>query len=278
MVSLDNFMVQKLVKQALEEDIGSGDLTTNSCISADKTIEAKFVSRESGILAGLPVVETVFKMLDENLEFIPVLKDGDKIEKGQVLAVVKGNARAILTGERVALNFIQRMSAIATMTDKFQQAIKPYKAKITDTRKTCPNFRVFEKYSVKVGGGSPHRFGLCDAVMIKDNHINAVGSIKEAVKAVKENIGHTVKIEVETENSNQVKEALDAGADIIMLDNMPIELMKEAVEIICGNAITEASGTVSLKTVNAIASCGVEFISTSAITAKAGIIDIGLDI
>ena len=278
MFSLNNFTVQNLIKQALEEDIGNGDITTNACIPVDKIIEAKFVSRETGILAGLPVAEIVFKLLDESIEFNPVLKDGEIIEKGQVLAVVKGNARAILTGERVALNFIQRMSAIATMTNKFQEEIKPYKAKITDTRKTCPNFRIFEKYSVKVGGGSPHRFGLYDAVMIKDNHIQATGSIKEAVKSARENIGHTVKIEVETENLNQVKEALDVGADIIMLDNMSLEQMKEAVKIISGKATIEASGTVSLETVNKIAGCGVEFSSTSTITAKAGILDIGLDI
>lgn len=278
MFSLDNSTVKDLIKQALKEDIGYGDITTNSCVSANKIIEAKFVSREIGILAGLPVVETVFKMLDESIEFMPLLKDGDKISEGQTLATVKGNARAILTGERVSLNFIQRMSAIATLTNKFQEAIKPYKAKISDTRKSCPNFRIFEKYSVKTGGGSPHRFGLYDAAMIKDNHIQAVGSIAEAVKRVRENIPHTAKIEVETENLAQVKEALEAGADIIMLDNMHVEEMKKAVEIINNKAITEASGTVSLETVSLIASSGVDFISTSAVTAKAGILDIGLDI
>lgn len=277
MYSLDNLIVYDLIKQALKEDLGYGDITVNSLVSPEKIIEAKFNSREDGILAGLPVVETVFKILDPNIEFIPYLKDGDKISKGQNIAAVKGNARAILSGERVALNFIQRMSAIATTTKKFQETIKPYKAKISDTRKSCPNFRIFEKYSVKIGGGIPHRFGLDNAVMIKDNHIETVGSIKEAVESARKNVSFTTKIEVETENISQVKEALEAGADIIMLDNMPVEEMKKAVEIIAGRAITEASGTVSIETVNLIASSGVDYISTSSITAKAGILDIGLD-
>jgi len=277
-ISLDNFVVYDLIRQALKEDIGHGDLTTNSFISPDKVLEARFNSREDGILSGVPIVKMIFQMLDENIEFIPILQDGDKILKGQDIAVVKGKARAILTGERVSLNFIQRMSAIATMTNKFQQAIEPYKAKVSDTRKSCPNFRIFEKYSVKVGGGSPHRFGLYDAVMIKDNHIKTAGSIKEAVKTAKENIPHTIKIEVEIENISQVIEAVDSGADIIMFDNMPVEEMKKAVEIVTGKSITEASGTITLETINLIASTGVDYISTSAITAKAGILDIGLDI
>lgn len=278
MISLDNFIVYDFVKQALKEDIGHGDLTTNSFISPDKVIEARFNSREEGILSGLPVVKMIFKMLDENIEFIPILQDGDKILKGQDIAIVKGKARAVLAGERVALNFLQRMSAIATMTNKFQQAIMPYKAKVSDTRKSCPNFRIFEKYSVKVGGGSPHRFGLYDAVMIKDNHIKTAGSIKEAIKTAKENVSHTIKIEVETENLTQVTEALEAGADIIMFDNMPVEEMKKAVAIVNGKSITEASGAITLETINLMASTGVAYISTSAITAKAGILDIGLDI
>ncbi|MEI8389848.1 MAG: carboxylating nicotinate-nucleotide diphosphorylase [bacterium] len=275
---MDNFVVYDLVRQALKEDIGHGDLTTNSFISSDKIIEAKFNSREEGVLAGLPVVKSIFKMLDENIEFTSILNDGDKIVKGQDIAVVKGKARAILTGERVALNFIQRMSAIATKTNQFQEAIKPYKAKISDTRKSCPNFRIFEKYSVKAGGGFPHRFGLYDAVMIKDNHIKAAGSIKEAVKTAKQNVPHTIKIEVETENFAQIIEAVDSGADIIMFDNMSVEEMKKGVEFVNGRSITEASGTINLETINLIASSGVDYISTSAITAKAGILDIGLDV
>lgn len=278
MISLDNFIVYDLIRQALKEDIGHGDLTTNSFISPDKVIEARFNSREDGVLSGLPVVKTVLKMLDENIEFIPILQDGDKIFKGQDIAIVKGKARAILTGERVSLNFIQRMSAIATMTNKFQEAIKPYNARISDTRKSCPNFRIFEKYSVNIGGGSPHRFGLYDAVMIKDNHIKTVGSIKEAVKIARQNVPHTIKIEVETENLDQVLEAVESRVDIIMFDNMSVEEMKNAVKIVNGSSITEASGTITLETVNLTASSGVDYISTSAITAKAGILDIGLDV
>jgi len=278
MISLDNFIVYDLVRQALKEDIGHGDLTTNSFISSDKIIEAKFNSREEGILSGSPIVKMIFKMIDETIEFIPVLQDGDKILKGQDIALVKGKARTILSGERVALNFLQRMSAIATMTNKFQEAIKPYNSKISDTRKSCPNFRIFEKYSVKTGGGSPHRFGLYDAVMIKDNHIKAAGGIKEAVKTAKQNVPHTIKIEVETETFNQVIEAVDSGADIIMFDNMSVEEMKKAVEFVNRRALTEASGTISIETVNLTASSGVDYISTSAITAKAGILDIGIDV
>jgi len=278
MTLINSLNVQNLIKQALNEDIGTGDITTNSLVCPNQTLEAKFNAREDSILAGLSVAEAVFKILDKNIEFVSILKDGDKMKKGQEIAVVKGSAAAILTGERTALNFLQRMSAIATMTNKYQEEIKPYKAKIADTRKTCPNFRVFEKYSVRTGGGISHRAGLYDAVMIKDNHIEALGSITEAVNRARKNISFTTKIEVETENLKQVQEALDAGADIIMLDNMSVEEMKKAVESINGKAIVEASGTVSLETVNKIASSGVDIISTSAITAKAGIIDIGLDI
>jgi nicotinate-nucleotide pyrophosphorylase (carboxylating) len=274
---LYNPIIKKLVIQALEEDIGSGDLTTNAIIKPDQKLTAKVNSRLNCIVAGIDVLKLVFSTLDPEINYDIFVNDGQMVDKGQDIAVIKGNARAILTGERTALNFIQRMSAIATLTHQYQDAIKPYKAKITDTRKTTPNFRIFEKYSVKTGGGYPHRFGLYDAVLIKDNHIQATGSLKEAVLLAKENISHTTKIEVETENIDQVKEALNAGADIIMLDNMSIDEMKQAVLLINGKAITEASGNVNLDTVNVIASTGVDYISTSAITARAGIIDIGLD-
>jgi len=278
LITLDNLIVHDLVKQALKEDIGHGDLTTNAFISPEKNAKAVFNSRESCIISGLQVAETVYKILDPYIEFKPLIQDGDKISPGENIAVVKGNARAIITGERVALNFLQRMSGIASKTYKYQQAINPYKAKIADTRKSCPNFRIFEKYSVKVGGGSPHRFGLFDCVMIKDNHIEIAGSIEDAVKTARNNIPHTIKIEVETENLAQVEEALNAGADIIMLDNMPISDMKKAVDYIKGRAIVEASGKISIESINSIAATGVDIISTSTITAKAGIIDIGLDV
>jgi len=275
---LHNPAVKKLVIQALEEDIGSGDLTTDIIIKSDQKLTAKINSRSRCIVAGIDVLKLVFKILDPEIKCEIFVNDGNIVEKGQNIAFISGSAKAILTGERTALNFIQRMSAIATLTKLHQETIKPYKAKISDTRKTTPNFRIFEKYSVKVGGGSPHRFGLYDAVMIKDNHIQAAGSITEAVLLAKRNISHTTKIEVETENIDQVKEALKVGADIIMLDNMSINDMKGAVKLINGDAITEASGNVTLETVNSIASTGVDYISTSAITAQAGIIDIGLDI
>ncbi|EKE04729.1 MAG: hypothetical protein ACD_20C00015G0006 [uncultured bacterium] len=271
------FIVKKLVEQALQEDIGHGDITVDSIVKPTQRLRAFVNSRTEGIICGIDVLKMVFEILDPEIKVQIFLNGGDKVIPGQNIAVVEGSASAILTGERTALNFIQRMSAIATLTNKFQEAIKPYNAKITDTRKTTPNFRVFEKYAVKVGGGSPHRFGLYDAVMIKDNHIEFAGSITQAVGLTRENIGHTTRIEVETENLDQVKEALDNNVDIIMLDNMTIEEMKEAVNFINGKAITEASGTVSLETVNSVASTGVDYISTSAMTARAGILDIGLD-
>lgn len=276
---VQDLIVKKYIEQALIEDIGHGDVTTDSIVKEDQKLIAKINSRVDGIICGLDVVSRVFTLLDPYINVKNLIKDGDKVCKGQDIAIIEGCARAVLTGERTALNFIQRMSAIATLTNEYQQAIMPHNAKITDTRKTTPNFRIFEKYAVKIGGGSPHRFGLSDCVMIKDNHIElAGGSIKKAVKLVKDKIGHTVKIEVETENLKQIEEALEAGADIIMLDNMTVDEMSEAVLFINKKAITEASGNISLETVNNVASSGVDYISTSAINARAGILDIGLDI
>lgn len=272
------FIIEKYIKQALIEDIGHGDITVDSIAKPDQKLTAKVNFRDEGILAGIEILKAVFEMLDPEMTFEFLAKDGETILKGKDVAILKGDARAILTGERTALNFIQRMSAIATLTSKYKQAILPYKAKITDTRKTTPNFRIFEKYSVKTGGGSPHRFGLYDCIMIKDNHIELAGSITEAVRLVRENISHTTKIEVETENLDQVKEALESDVDIIMLDNMPVETMKKAINIIDHKAITEASGNIALNTINKIASTGIDYISTSAISAKAYILDIGLDI
>jgi len=275
---LRNPEAKKLILQALEEDIGTGDLTTNSIVKPGQKLTAKINSRAECIVSGVDILKQVFYLLDPAIKFEIFVNDGEIVSKKHNIAVVSGRADAILTGERTALNFIQRMSAIATLTYKYQEAIKPYKAKVTDTRKTTPNFRIFEKYSVKVGGGSPHRFGLYDAVMIKDNHIQTAGSLTEAVKLVKKNISHTTKIEVETDTLDQVKEAASLGVDIIMLDNMPISTIKDAVRIIDGKALVEASGNVTIDTINAIASTGVNYISTSAITARAGIVDIGLDV
>lgn len=275
---MNRFVADKYVRMALEEDIGHSDLTSDILAETGQTLKAVMNTRVDGIVCGIHVVEQVFQMLSPQISIHFDVKEGDRIKAGQDLVIIEGDAAAVLTGERTALNFIQRMSAIATTTDKYQQTIKPYKARITDTRKNTPNFRLFEKYSVQVGGGSPHRYGLFDCVMIKDNHIQMAGSLTNAVQKAKSKISHTTKIEVETENLEMVKEALNAGADIIMLDNMSVKEMEQAVKIIDGKAITEASGTVSLETVNDVASSGVDYISTSAIHARAGILDIGLDI
>lgn len=275
---LHDFIIEKYIKQALEEDISSGDITTDSVCDDDTFVKAVLNSRSAGVVCGINVFRMVFKILDPKITVKRLVKDGDKISAGQDLAIIEGHARGILTGERTALNFIQRMSAISTMANQYQEAIKPYKAQIVDTRKTTPNFRLFEKYAVKVGGGALHRFNLSDCVMLKDNHIKMVGSITEAVNKVRTQTSHAHKIEVEVDTMEQMQEALAIGADIIMLDNMDIEAMKKAVEIINGRAIVEASGNVSLETVKAVAATGVDIISTSAIQTKAGTLDIGLDI
>jgi nicotinate-nucleotide pyrophosphorylase (carboxylating) len=277
MLSFNSPVAKDLIKQALIEDIGHGDLTTSALIPENTKMTARYNSRQQCIVAGLPVLNIIFDLLGGDVDIKMLVNEGDNVSSGQDIAEIAGNARSILTGERLSLNFLQRMSAIATMTAKFQEAIKPYKTKICDTRKSCPNFRVFEKYAVSVGGGSPHRFGLYDCVMIKDNHIAVASDIKQAITTVRHKVPHTIKIEVETQSIEEVKQALEAGADIIMLDNMPVEQMKQAVDLINNRSITEASGTITLENVNEIASSGVDYISTSAITAKAGTIDIGLD-
>ena len=274
---LSSFYVEGHVKKALQEDIGFGDVTTESIISEGRTYRAKLVSKSEGIICGLKVFETVFKVLSKDIEVNLLYKDGEQIKKGDVLGTLKGPAKYILLGERVALNYTQRMSGIATETRKYQDAIGDLPCKIVDTRKTTPCFRAFEKYSVKCGGGALHRFNLSDCAMIKDNHIQVAGSVTNAVKLVKENLSHAHKIELECDTLEQVKEALPLGVDIIMLDNMSLETMKEAVKIIDHKAIVEASGNVNLETVRAIAECGVDIISSSAIVAKAPTLDLGLD-
>lgn len=274
---LHNFIVDNHIKSALEEDIGFGDITTDYLISDDDMITAFLNTREDGILCGIDIVKRVFKTLSRRIMIESYFEDGDAIKAGDTLAKISGPARFILTGERTALNYIQRLSGIATETNKYQKAIEPHNASITDTRKTTPGFRMFEKYAVKTGGARLHRFNLSDCVMLKDNHIKFAGSIKEAVAKVRENLSHAHKIEVECDTIEQVKEAVKAKVDIIMLDNMNIEQMKECVEIIGKKAIIEASGNVSLKTVNEIASTGVNVISSSAIVAKAKTLDIALD-
>ena len=274
---LSNIYVEEHVKSALMEDIGFGDVTTESIVGEDKIFNASLVSRCEGIICGLDVFKTVFKLLSDKVKVELLFKDGDKIKKGDVLAKLTGPGKYLLLGERVSLNYIQRMSGIATETYKYQSAIGELPCKIVDTRKTTPNFRAFEKYSVKVGGGALHRFNLSDCAMIKDNHIQVAGSVTNAVKMVKANLSHAHKVELECDTLDQVKEALPLGVDIIMLDNMDLDTMKTAVKLIDNKAIVEASGNVRLETVRAIAECGVDIISSSAIVAKAPTLDIALD-
>lgn len=274
---LNRFLIEEYVKQALIEDIGFGDITTDNLVSEDDTMKCTLNSRTDGVFCGRNVFKTVFEILDKDIEIKFYVKDGDEIKKGDKLAEVKGSARAVLTGERTALNYIQRMSGIATETRKYQKAIEGYKAKIVDTRKTTPCFRVFEKYSVKVGCGHVHRFNLSDCAMIKDNHVKFAGSLSNAINILKKSISHAHKIEVECDTLAQVEEALNCGVDIIMLDNMTIDEMKIAIEKINGAAIIEASGNVNLTTLREIASTGVDIISSSAIVAKAPTLDLGLD-
>lgn len=274
---LNKFFIEEHVKNALEEDIGFGDITTDYLTSEDDVMSCTLNTRVDGIFCGRAVFETVFKILSPKIDVKFYFNDGDKIKKGDKIADISGPARYILMGERTALNYVQRMSGIATETNKYQAAVGEYRAKIVDTRKTTPGFRAFEKYSVKMGGGSLHRFNLSDCAMIKDNHIKFAGSLTKAVEKLKQHISHAHKIEVECDTIEQVKEALNCGVDIIMLDNMTLEEMKECVNLINGRTVVEASGNVNLSTVRDIASTGVDIISSSAIVAKAPTLDLGLD-
>ena len=274
---LNNFYIEDHVKNALQEDIGFGDITTDYLTNEEDEMSCSLNTRVDGIFCGKNVFEMVFKVLSPKVKIDFYFNDGDVIKKGDKIADIKGPARYILMGERTALNYVQRMSGIATETNKYQKAVGNYKARIVDTRKTTPGFRAFEKYSVKIGGGSLHRFNLSDCAMIKDNHIKYAGSLTKAVEKLRKHISHAHKIEVECDTISQVKEAIECGADIIMLDNMTLEQMSECVKMIAGQAIVEASGNVNLATVNDIASTGVDIISSSAIVAKAPTLDLGLD-
>ena len=275
---IHDFMVEEHIKSALKEDIGFGDITTDFITDENDKLSAQLMTREDGILCGYKIFVNVFKILDPNISIKFYFVDGDRIKAGDKIADITGSARYILNGERVALNYIQRMSGIATETNKYVLALKDYKAKITDTRKTTPNFRLFEKYAVKVGGATLHRYNLSDCAMIKDNHIRYAGSITKAVERLKQNISHTHKIEVECDTLEQVQEALECKADIIMLDNMSTQAMEYACQIIKDKAIIEASGNIKLDTIKKIAECGVDIISSSAIVAKAKTLDLALDI
>ena len=274
---LNKFFIGEHIKNALNEDIGFGDITTDYLTTEADMMSCTLNTRVDGIFCGRDVFESVFKILSPKVDIKFYFNDGDIIKKGDKIADISGPAKYILMGERTALNYIQRMSGIATETNKYQKAIGEYKAKIVDTRKTTPGFRAFEKYSVKMGGGSLHRFNLADCAMIKDNHIKFAGSLTNAVTKLKQHISHAHKIEVECDTLEQVKEALTCGVDIIMFDNMDLNTMREGVKLINGRAIIEASGNVNLNTVHDIAATGVDIISSSAIVAKAPTLDLGLD-
>ena len=265
-----------LILSALKEDITSEDITTNSVMPEYKLGEVDLICKEDGVIAGLEVFKRVFTLLDENTEVTFNCKDGDRVTKGQKLGVVKGDIRVLLSGERTALNYLQRMSGIATYTRKIADLLEGSKTKLLDTRKTTPNMRVFEKYAVKVGGGHNHRYNLSDAILLKDNHIGAAGGVKEAVKMAKEYASFVCKVEVEVENLDMLKEALEAGADIIMLDNMSVEDMKEAVRLTQGKAVTECSGNVTKENVARLVDIGVDYISSGALTHSSPILDLSL--
>ncbi len=276
MYLFNNPQVEQIITLALNEDIGTGDITTLSTIPADKTALGRFVAKEDMILCGIDLAKHIFGRVDPSIELKANFKDGDAVKKGDVIATVSGNAQNVLTGERTALNFMQRLTGIATRTHASVAEVAGTNAKITDTRKTTPGLRVLEKYAVRVGGGTNHRFNLADGVLIKDNHIAVSGGIKNAVKNARAVIPHTLKIEVEVETKEQLAEALDAGADIIMLDNMSYDLMRECVGIVAGRALVEASGNMGEKSLREVAETGVDIISIGALTHTVKAADISL--
>ena len=273
MVTLDN-----LIDQALSEDIGDGDITTSSILEKPLEVTAHLVGQESLIVAGLDIFRRVYERLDPVLQVNKFYEDGDRINRDDIIAEVNGDVSSILQGERVALNFIQRLSGIATMTREFVSKVEPYSVTILDTRKTTPGLRMLEKYAVEMGGGKNHRLGLFDAILIKDNHINAAGSIKNAVRKVKSHLPNGFTIEVEVKNLVEVKEALDCGVNTIMLDNMSVEEMQEAVALINKRALVEASGGMKLETVEEIARTGVDYISVGALTHSVRAVDMSLKV
>ncbi|PLX84619.1 MAG: nicotinate-nucleotide diphosphorylase (carboxylating) [Desulfuromonas sp.] len=258
--------IDRIIRNALQEDIGLGDVTTLATVSPGKVVRAEFVAKEDFVLSGIDVARRVFQLLDEEVAFEKIIEDGQSVRRGEVLAWLKGEASFLLQGERVALNLLQRMSGVATLTSRFVKAVEGTGATIVDTRKTTPGLRILEKYSVRSGGGRNHRTSLYDGVLIKENHIAAAGGIATAVGRARDYAPHTLKIEVETRDLAEVGEALEAGADIILLDNMDLETLCSAVELIDGRALAEASGGVNLETVREIAETGVDLISVGAMT------------
>jgi nicotinate-nucleotide pyrophosphorylase (carboxylating) len=273
---LNDLYMDEIIRRVLKEDMPMGDITTDNLIEKDLVSRGHIIAKDRGIIAGLDMAERVFKVLDNSVKFKRLVRDGDRVNRGDVIAEVEGNTRALLKGERTALDFLQRLSGIATKTGEFCEKVREFPVKISDTRKTTPGLRLLEKYAVRIGGGHNHRFSLSDGVLIKDNHIKAAGSIKKAIEISRQKIPHTIKIEVETETLEQVREALECGADIIMLDNMSMDMMKEAVKIIDKKALVEASGNVDLEKVYEIASIGADIISVGGLTHSAKALDMSL--
>ena len=271
-------VADKYIKMALEEDISSEDVSTNAVMPDKKLGEVSLIAKEDGIIAGLSIFERVFTMLDAQtvVEFQDGVRDGAHVTNGQVMAVVRGDIRVLLSGERTALNYLQRLSGIATYTSQVAKLLEGSHTKLLDTRKTTPGMRIFEKYAVRVGGGNNHRYNLSDGVLLKDNHIDAAGGVANAIKMAKEYAPFVRKIEVETESLAMVKEAVEAGADIIMLDNMTPEQMKEAIDVIDGRAETECSGNITKENIKTITELGVDYVSSGALTHSAPILDISL--
>lgn len=276
MRELMNLNIDTIILQALREDITSEDITTNSVMPEYQLGEVELICKQDGVLAGLEVFKRVFELLDSSTTFDMQVKDGDMVKKGQLLGTIKGDIRVLLEGERTALNYLQRMSGIATYTHSIAVLFEGSKTKLLDTRKTTPNMRVFEKYAVKVGGGYNHRFNLSDGILLKDNHIGAAGGVKEAIHMAQEYAPFVRKIEVECENLQMVSEAVEAGADIIMFDNMDKETMKEAIRMIDGRAKTECSGNVTKENVANLIDLGVDYVSSGALTHSAPIMDLSL--
>jgi nicotinate-nucleotide pyrophosphorylase (carboxylating) len=275
-IELDFSRVDRIIEYALREDLGDGDVTTNSLATEKEDSKAVIRAKAKGVIAGLPIAKRVFQKLDPTVVCVDNIGDGEDIKPGDILSEINGGTRALLSGERLALNILQRLSGIATLTSKYVKVVEGLPVKILDTRKTAPGLRILDKYAVSVGGGFNHRFGLFDGVLIKDNHIAIAGGIQEAVAVIRKKYKQKYKIEVETSDLEQVKEALIAGADIIMLDNMSPEQMRKAVRLIDRNALVEASGGINLKNVRGVAETGVDFISVGALTHSAPALDIGL--
>lgn len=274
-----NHRLRSIIKTALEEDLGGrGDVTTASTVSEGILVSGKILCKGEGILAGIHVAEAVFHEVDPGLEFVGEKSDGQRVERGEVVATIKGEVRSLLVAERTALNFLQHLSGIATLTRRYVEAVSGLPVRIVDTRKTLPGLRELEKYAVRCGGGYNHRFGLYDGVLLKDNHLKVCGSIREAVEKARSNSPHLMKVEVEVETLDQLREALEAGADVIMLDNMSVEEMRKAVEIAGDRCLLEASGSIRLENVREVAETGVDIISIGAITMSAPALDFSLEV